>query len=175
MDKVDGIFATVIVILPSKYSGGAAHLTHGGSSAVYDYGPRSQHYTTVLSWYSDVTHEIKPIASGYQLALSYNVIHTSQSPCPSLSPNVDFMQKLRRVMSIWEQDEGGLTPDKVFYLLTHTYSEASLKASALKGTDAHTVALLGNLAEDMGFGLGLAIVECCMRGTATNIRYYKSD
>jgi len=64
-EKVDGMFATVIVVLPSQFTGGSAHLEHGGIASILDCSSTSLTKTTVLSWYTDVSHEIKPITSGY--------------------------------------------------------------------------------------------------------------
>lgn len=168
------MFASIIVVLPSQFSGGAAHLSHSGLSTVYDCSASSLLETTVMSWYTDVTHEIKPITSGYRLALSYNLVHTTQSLRPALSANADLVEELRRVLSLWEREDGGNTPEKIVYLLTHTYSQSGLKASALKGVDAHKVAMMDTLAKDMGFGLGLASVECHMSGEAQDTGYHHS-
>ena len=46
------MFATLILVLPSKFEGGAAHLSHGDLSAVYDCSARSLFETTALAWYN---------------------------------------------------------------------------------------------------------------------------
>ncbi|KAI0796338.1 hypothetical protein BC629DRAFT_1504956 [Irpex lacteus] len=158
-EKQDGMFATIVIVLPSRFTGGAAHLTHSGLSATYDCSANSHYETNVLAWYTDVTHEIKPITSGYRLALSYNLIHTTRSLRPSLSTKLEHLLKLRRILKTWMKDEGQQTPEKIIYMLDHTYSQANLCASALKGADAHQVALLSPVAKDLGFQLGLATVE----------------
>lgn len=158
------MFATVIIVLPSQFTGGAAHLSHSGLSKVLDCSPSSAYETTVLAWYTDVTHEIKPITSGYRLALSYNLLHTTQSLRPALSTNEDLVRKIRRTLLTWKQDAGVSTPEKIIYLLNHHYSQASLNASALKGVDAHKVATLDAVAQGLGFRLGLASVECRLWG-----------
>ncbi|THH13506.1 hypothetical protein EUX98_g9716, partial [Antrodiella citrinella] len=40
--------------------------------------------------YTDVTHEIKPITSGYRLALAYNLLHTNTSLRPAISNDEGF-------------------------------------------------------------------------------------
>lgn len=77
-EKSPGMFATIIIVLLSSYSGGQVHVSHSASSHLYDLAPSSASATSVLAWYTDVIHEVKPITSGYCLALSYNLIHTSQ-------------------------------------------------------------------------------------------------
>jgi hypothetical protein len=165
-EKQDGMFATIVIVLPSRFTGGAAHLSHGSLSTVYDCSVNSEFQTTVLAWYTDVTHEIKPITSGHRLALSFNLIHTTQALRPALSANADLAVALRRILKAWVRDEGNCTPDKLVYLLDHTYSQANLCASALKGVDAHKVAMLDALAMKLGFRMGLASVEFHQWGRA---------
>ncbi|PSS34002.1 hypothetical protein PHLCEN_2v1954 [Hermanssonia centrifuga] len=117
-----------------------------------------------MPWYTDVMHEIKPITSGYRLALSYNLIHSTKSLRPALSGKLGMMGELRKVLVAWKEDGGELSPEKILFLLDHKYSQANLRASALKGADGQRVALLDALAKDYGFCLGLASVVCHLSG-----------
>ncbi|KAK7696246.1 hypothetical protein QCA50_000899 [Cerrena zonata] len=174
-EKADGMFATIIVVLPSKFTGGEAHLSHGGLSKVYDSSKDSVHQTTVMAWYTDVTHEIKPITSGYRLALAYNLVHTKQSLRPVLSSNNDFIDGVRNALISWNEcEEDGIpTPEKLVYLLDHKYSQANLRAGALKGADDHKVSILAAVAEELGFNLGLASVEFHLSGAGDDDCHYR--
>lgn len=165
-EKVDTMFATIVIVLPSPFTGGAAHLSHGSLSETYDCSAISALQTTVLSWYTDVTHAIKPITSGYRLALSYNVYHTTNTLRPSLPDTHSAVENLRRVLLSWKQTNGPGAPRKIIYLLDHKYSQANLKGSALKGLDAHKLAILQALAKELDFRLGLANLERCLKGYA---------
>ncbi len=164
------MFATVVVVLPSEFTGGAAHLSHGKLSKQYDCSATSQHDTNVLAWYTDVTHEIKPITSGYRLALSFNLVHTTTFLRPALTRDEDLVARLRDRLVAWKASRGLRSPEKLIYLLDHTYSQANLRASALKGVDAHKVAMLDPIAKELGFRLGLASIECYQYGGATEDR-----
>ncbi|KAA1473716.1 hypothetical protein DENSPDRAFT_823200 [Dentipellis sp. KUC8613] len=165
-EKADGMFATIIIVLPSAFTGGAAHLSHGALSAIYDTAPSSQLYTSVLAWYTDVQHEIKPITSGYRLALSYNLIHTTQSLRPALSANLELVKEFADILQAWADGNAKTDPDKIVYLLSHKYSQANLRGGALKGIDAQKVALLEVLSQKYGFSLGLASANCHLSGYA---------
>ncbi|KAH9934631.1 uncharacterized protein B0H18DRAFT_1180741 [Fomitopsis serialis] len=167
-EKVNGMFATIVVVLPSKYTGGEAHVSHGLLSTVYDTASLSNFQTTVLAWYTDVMHEIKPITSGYRLALSYNLLHTSNALRPSLPNNHAAVNALRHVLLSWKQANHDRVPRKIIYLLDHKYSQANLKGSALKGVDAHKLAILDALAKQLGFRLGMANLECRLSGSAND-------
>ncbi|KDQ15310.1 hypothetical protein BOTBODRAFT_109006 [Botryobasidium botryosum FD-172 SS1] len=169
-EKVDGMFATMIVILPSAYTGGAAHLSHADLSTTIDCSADSLSSTSVMAWYTDVTHEIKPVTSGYRLALSYNLIHTTSALRPSLPDTRDPLPQLRDIFLAWKQS-GYTGPPKVVCLLEHKYSLANLRGSALKGTDAHLVSLLDVVAKELDFCLGLAIVECYASGYGRGDEY----
>ncbi|KAL0064876.1 hypothetical protein AAF712_008129 [Marasmius tenuissimus] len=165
-EKTNGMFASIIVVLPSRFTGGDAHVSHGTLKKVFNTSGPSLSKTTVLSWYTDVTHEIKPIQSGYRLALSYNLFHTTTSLRPSLSSQNDIVGRLRHILLSWKQRES--KPDKIIYMLDHKYSQASLSASALKGKDAHLVAALDSLSKELGFSLGLAHIEHHESGQAND-------
>lgn len=169
------MFATVIIILQSPFTGGEAHLSHGGLSTVVDHSGNSLLSTSVMAWYTDVTHEIKPITSGYRLALSYNLIHTTTTLRPSLPSTHQAALRLKEIFTIWKE-RGHTAPQKIIYLLEHRYSRANLKGSALKGSDSHEVALLKVAAEETGFRVGLANIECHVTGTADDEGhgYYRS-
>ncbi|TCD68473.1 hypothetical protein EIP91_010648 [Steccherinum ochraceum] len=165
-EKADGMFATIIVVLPSQFTGGAAHLSHDGVSTVYDCSSTSLLQTTAMAWYTDVTHEIKPVTSGYRLALAYNLVHTNTSLRPAVSSSEPSMNRLRDILRSWTQDNGATAPSKIIHLLEHKYSQANLCASALKGADANKVAVLDEIAHELGFHLGLASVVCALEGYA---------
>ncbi|KAF7294258.1 hypothetical protein HMN09_01154400 [Mycena chlorophos] len=163
-EKANGMFASIVVVLPSLFTGGDAYTSHCGTKKVLNSNNNSMTATTVLAWYTDVMHEIKPITSGYRFALTYNLVHTTTSIRPAIASANAAITKLRRLFSAWNEDEDG--PEKVLYLLDHQYSEANLSASALKSSDAHIMAILDSLAKEIGFGLGLANLELTQSGYA---------
>ncbi|KAL0568271.1 hypothetical protein V5O48_013714 [Marasmius crinis-equi] len=163
-EKTKGMFASIIVVLPSQFTGGDAHISHGGLKSVFNTSGPSATKTTVLSWYTDVTPEMEPIRSGYRLALSYNLYHTTTSLRPSISGQLDAFATLRHILLSWKQQKRG--PRKIVYLLDHSYSCESLSASILEGGDARMVGLLDSLAKEVGFSLGLAHVEHTKHGIA---------
>ena len=156
------MFATIVVVLPSRFSGGAVHVSHGETSQVLDCSANSHTDTTVLAWYTDVQHEVKPITSGYRLALSFNLIHTTKSLRPALPSQSNITSRLSEVLTLWRDGDGG--PSKIMYLLSHKYSQANLSGSALKGADAQLVSTLQAVAGPLGFHLGFANLTCTEHG-----------
>ncbi|KAL1951365.1 hypothetical protein VTO73DRAFT_514 [Trametes versicolor] len=167
-EKVNGMFATIVVILPSRFTGGAVHVRHGDLDQTYDSSEGSLTNTSVLAWYTDVEHEVKAVTGGYRLALSFNLVHTTNALRPTLSVST-LPSRLQHVLRSWKQAEGGGdAPRKIIYLLSHKYSQAALRGSALKGVDAHLVAILDTIGTQHGIHLGLANLTCTQRGGAND-------
>ncbi|KAL4245991.1 hypothetical protein ABKN59_009124 [Abortiporus biennis] len=133
--KAQGMFATVIMILPSQYTGGAAHVSHKTSMEVYDTSK-----TTYNQWISSSTG-IQP----YPYKIVEEILQETFTSWKELGKN----------------DKG---PEKIAYLLEHTYSYDQLRGSTLKGVDAEKAALLDTVATSFGFHLGLTSVEYHLEG-----------
>jgi hypothetical protein len=177
-EKSPGMFATVIIVLPSLYTGGQVHVSHGSSNKIFDLAPSSAFTTSLLAWYTDVVHEVKPITSGYRLALSYNLIHTSQGvPRPCLPDMHGAIMELRVVLRKWAKGgyEHSNNPTVLAYLLKHQYNEVNLRAGALKGEDAHKISHLQGVAEEFDIVLCLANLDLTIKGVADDSGggYYK--
>jgi hypothetical protein len=158
------MFATIIVILPSHFTGGAVHLRHDGDEKIFATGgDMSTFLTSVLSWYSDVSHEVKPIESGYRFALSFNLIHTSNTLPPRAPLCNESTRELKRIFDRWNLHPQE-APDKLVHILSHKYSHANLRGNALKGGDIDLVSHLVSLAERFDFGIGLATLETVVLG-----------
>ncbi|KAJ3511864.1 hypothetical protein NLJ89_g3859 [Agrocybe chaxingu] len=170
--KANGMFATVIILLPSKYTGGQVVVSHASKTKTVDFAPDSLYSSALLAWYTDVKHEVKPVKSGYRLALSYNLIHTAppEVPQPCIPDMSESVYALRRVLRKWIDGRYQNMPEPplVAYLLDHQYSTANLQHGhkALKGADAHRVSFLRDIAEDLGFIVGLASLTHNVTGAA---------
>lgn len=130
-EKAPGMIATLSICLPSRYQGGEVHLSHTGTNRVFD---TSQNIFDIsgLAWYSDVTHEVKPIEEGHRLVLIYNIIQKGDG-----AASAGFFrsqgQKLHNAIS--QLNLQSPLPKRLLYLLDHKYSQASLRIDHLKGRD----------------------------------------
>jgi hypothetical protein len=77
------MFGTLVICLPSAHTGGEVHLLHGGKEVALSTAPDSFSGLSALAWYSDVQHETKPVASGYRLVLTYNLVQDGRQPMQS--------------------------------------------------------------------------------------------
>ncbi|EAU82072.2 hypothetical protein CC1G_09674 [Coprinopsis cinerea okayama7 len=173
--KADGMFATVIVVLPSAFEGGEVILSHSGATETVDITANSAMETSILAWYTDVMHEVRPITSGYRLALSYNLIHTSPNvPRPVLPDMSDAAKRLQAVLRGWKEEKypQSAMPSPPFfaYVLSHQYSGLNLSSGTqgLKGADAHKAAHLLPIAKELGFSVAFAALEYTVTGTSSS-------
>ncbi|EFE43731.1 hypothetical protein TRV_01479 [Trichophyton verrucosum HKI 0517] len=161
--KADGMFATLVVCLPTKHEGGEIVLNHRGKSMQFKTSTTSMAGFSYAAWYSDVFHEIKPITSGHRLVLTYNLILEGTDNVPS-APSSES-SALRNVLKFWEpraEDEG---PYLLLYKLSHMYTDSSLSFQSMKGTDRPRMAELQTACEELGFNLYLGNVEREVRGS----------
>ena len=163
------MFASLIIVLPSKFEGGQVHVSHGNYNDIFDTSPSSEFTTSALAWYTDVTHQVKPVTSGYRLALSYNLVNTSPGiPPPHLPDMHSAVSAVENIFRKWKKgayDEPGFS-GTITYLLDHEYSQASLELAALKGKDATLVSNIRAVAQNHGISLRLGLLECMIYGEA---------
>ncbi|KAJ7463716.1 hypothetical protein FB451DRAFT_961994, partial [Mycena latifolia] len=153
-EKQAGMFATIIIILPSQHSGGQVCVSHGTKKNTFDTAASSAASFSLLAWYADVKHEVKPVTSGFRLALSYKLIHIARNTLPPSIPDSNAaIAKLTTVLRNWEQNLYADEVSQVAYILDHEYSSKSLKRASLKGTDAHLVAVLVRLCKKEGLAI----------------------
>ncbi|KAK4691884.1 hypothetical protein P7C71_g5213, partial [Lecanoromycetidae sp. Uapishka_2] len=157
-EKAEGMFATLVICLPSKHSGGSIVLSHHGETVVYETAAASEFGQSHLAWYSDVVHEIKPVESGYRLVLTYNLIRTDYSGPTSASVLVDEKARFQRILSEWKQrvNSGQPTVSKLAWILDHKYSEANMGLKKLKGHDDLLGRYMADICEMEGFTIWFA-------------------
>ena len=131
------MFGTLVIQLPSNYSGGKLIVYHQGKKSEFDYsGPGccSNYYYT--SFYADCQHEVEKVTKGYRLCLIYNLIYRGRDECPAPADNQKQVSAIVSAVTKWQEDiESDDCPDMMTYLLEHKYCEASLSFQLLKNGD----------------------------------------
>lgn len=161
-EKAPGMIGTLVISLPSKHEGGQVHLSHSNKRHVFATSEFSSFDLTALAWYSDVTHEIKPLSSGYRLVITYNLIQQPGS-APSAGAFIEQQTQLQTLLQNWASTLQSKT--RVIYRLDHKYSQSSLSIQNMKGRDAQLVRCLKQACQETGFYVLLAIMtrtESCV-------------
>lgn len=133
-EKVPGMFGTLVICLPSEHTGGEVSLVHGNKKHVFETGPASAFDLSTLAWYADVSHEVRPVTSGYRLVLTYNLVQDQMMPRQSASVLDESHARLESLLTAWSTNFGNT--DQMVYPLEHKYTQASLCLNNLKGHDA---------------------------------------
>ena len=176
-EKAAGMFATLIIVLPSIYTGGALLVRHRDREARLELSCPEPSQVTFAAFYADCVHEVLPITSGYRLALVYNLRRQGRGQLPE-PPNYDTEQTrvtaLLRQWSAAKDAPDDDSPEKLLYPLEHAYTPAELAFEALKGADAAVADVLVAAASAADCDLHLALVSITESGSAEHIGYYGS-
>lgn len=132
-EKAPGMVGTLVICLPAKHEGGDVRLSHVGRDRVIATGQSSAFKLTALAWFSDVTHEIMQVTSGYRLVLTYNLIRTSSSGPSSAEFFAKQQKEIQRFISEWHSKYPSTR--RLLYCLEHKYTKSSLSLGSLKGRD----------------------------------------
>jgi predicted 2-oxoglutarate/Fe(II)-dependent dioxygenase YbiX len=65
---------SLVVELPSRHEGGALVVEHRGEKKVFRGASRRASDLSLLAFYADCHHEVKPVDSGYRITLTYHLL-----------------------------------------------------------------------------------------------------
>ena len=165
-EKAPGMFATLVVVLPSPFTGGELVIRHKSNEARLDLRRDEPSEVAWAAFYADCRHEVLPIASGYRLALVYNLIRPHGEPVPQPPDHDSACTTVTGLLRAWEDE-----PNKLVLPLEHAYSEAELGFQTLKGADAAVAGVVRAAAEAAGCDLHLGLVSVYEYGLAEHTGY----
>jgi predicted 2-oxoglutarate/Fe(II)-dependent dioxygenase YbiX len=163
-EKDNSMIGTLVVTLPSSYTGGELMVGHNEERKAYR---GSKTALSLVAFYADCRHEVLRVKSGYRVTLTYNLLLHGDTSRPAGDDGAvaELADLLREhfstpVPAYYGGPEGD-PPNRLVYLLDHEYTARGLGWRRLKGTDAHRVALLRSAVGKAGCEavLGLADVK----------------
>ena len=141
-EKHPGMFATLIIQVPSIFTGGDLVVKHGTREKKIAFGsPESKFSCMYAAHYADCEHELTEITCGYRMALVYSLCWDGNGVVPS-PPDIPT-NKLAGLLG--QLDQVLPRPHMVAWGLDHHYSENSFHRKgiqALKGGDKHIFSTL---------------------------------
>jgi len=161
-EKDDAMVGTLVVTLPSSYTGGELVVTHNEESKVC---PGSRTALSLVAFYADCRHEVLKVKSGYRITLTYNLLlHGDTSRPAGDEGTVTELTGLVRehfgtLAPRYYGGPPGDPPKRLVYLLDHEYTPRGLNWQRLKGADASRVALLRAAADKAGCEAVLALAD----------------
>ena len=174
-EKCPGMFATLVIVLPSIYTGGELVVRHEGREVTLDMRCEDPSEAAFAAFYADCVHEVLPITSGRRLTLIYNLRRAGGGPLPEVPDYRGEQDELAQLLHRWAGDgaQDALT-EKLIYPLQHAYTPDELSFGALKGADAAAAAVLKGAAAHSGCELHLALISIEENGIAEHTGYYGS-
>lgn len=157
--KEEGMFGTLVIQLPSQFSGGASIVSHQGESKTLDLATDCEstfHYT---AFYADCEHQILPVTHGWRFCLVYNLVVTKPNDSgvvPDANEMLTTTKELHIEVVKWLASSTG----KIGYPLDHEYTLDSFGFGTMKGRDAVVMSVLRNAVDVTGarlFDLALVI------------------
>lgn len=132
-EKHPGMFATLIIQLPSIFTGGDLIVKHNSKEKKIAFGDKESEFLCIYAaHYADCEHELTEITSGYRMALVYSLCWDGNGVQPS-PPDIPT-NELAGLLQNLDQ----LPNPMIAWGLDHHYSKASLLdigAQTLKGGD----------------------------------------
>jgi len=171
-EKTDGMFATLIIVLPSVYSGGELVVRHKNEEIKLNLCSQEAEEISFAAFYADCVHEVLPVTEGCRLTLVYNLIRSDQKiPLPTIPDYQQAQIKVAILLKNWIQQLDSKTnentlPEKIVYVLEHEYSISELRFDALKNKDAACACVLRTATKQADCELYLALVSIEERGSA---------
>jgi len=136
-EKAAGMFATLVLTLPSRYRGGALRIRHAGREVTLDTKATDPSELSYAAFYADCEHEVLPVRQGNRVCLIYNLIHKRSKGRRGILKAPEYEHPITEAAAILDRFlKAPDAPPKIAWLLDHQYSPAGLSFSALKGSDA---------------------------------------
>jgi hypothetical protein len=162
-EKADGMLATLIVLLPSEFTGGELIVDQHGDKLFFESNAETRSNLTLIAFYADCYHEVKEVKSGFRFALTYNLFFKFP---PFATKSVVSNPKLKAFFCsyFFNPSPGKLsdvskTPTWLVYLLDHQYTQSSLAWENLRGADRENVHHIVACAEGLGLTTHLALAD----------------
>ena len=183
-EKADGMFATLVIVLPSIYSGGELLVSHKNTQMQFDLRCPEPSDAAFAAFYADCEHEVLPVTSGCRLTLIYNLLLKDRKRTPQPPSHVREETIIATLLREWtlvhdsqdeesqdeesqdEESQGGALPVKLVYPLEHAYTKAGIAFDMLKGADAARSSVLVNAAQQADCDIHLALLSIEESGAA---------
>ena len=173
-EKHPGMFATLVIVLPSVYAGGELLIRHGGREVCLPLACPDPSDAAFVAFYADCVHEVRPVTSGTRLTLIYNLIRSGNAGAAAPPQYPREQAALAAMLLRWAAAlDIGIDdmPQKLVYPLEHAYSAAELGFHSLKNADAAAAKVLAAAAAVAGCDIHLAQVAIDESGSAEHDGY----
>jgi len=184
-EKTPGMFATLVVVLPSQSEGGELVIRHQDREARLDLSSQEPSEIAFAAFYADCVHEVLPVTKGCRATLVFNLIRGGKGAVTEPPNYAAETEQVTSLLTAWAKAkaDGGSSvnpdstatltalPEKIVYPLDHAYTPAELAFETLKGADAAIARLLSEAAPPASCDLHLALLTVSECGSAQYTGY----
>jgi len=135
-EKVPGMFATLVLVLPSMSTGGELIVRHKGREVRLDLRCEDPSEAAFAAFYADCVHEVLPVTAGCRLTLVYSVLRKGKGPVPEPPSYEGEQAKAAALLQAWaagKQSSDDGSPEKLIYPLEHAYASRAFVRQAEGG------------------------------------------
>lgn len=161
-EKFDDMVATLVVLLPSNFSGGSLKIDQHGDKRTFDADFETRSNIFFIAFYADCYHEVTKVTAGYRVALTYNLVLENR---PKSLPKTDNTALTKNIKDYFEAPEAKVPAYRrestrwLVYLFDHQYTQKSLGWNTLKSTDRDAAAQFLASAKDLDLVPHLALAD----------------
>jgi hypothetical protein len=168
-EKLDSMFGTLVIALPSQHEGGRLFIRHDGREFEVDFSaPATSRDLQYAAFFADCEHEVEPVRSGYRCCVVYNLRLDEGDPALL---NLSLTDQARTLLPALAALKPDLAGDLGVVLLEHAYTEANLSIPNLKGNDQARAQALFAAAAETGLIAHLALVTLHQSGALEEYDY----
>lgn len=163
-EKAEGMIGTLVVTLPSEFTGGELVIEQQGAK-VTDQGSAGE--LSFVAFYGDCEHEVLPVTDGFRITLTYNLVAKGRTGPDAAAyagyPSVELLAEQLRAHFTTPMESSTKSsrrpPRQLVYLLDHQYSRHGFGWDQLKGGDAARTGMMLAAADIAGYDMSLALAE----------------
>ncbi|MGB0432314.1 MAG: 2OG-Fe(II) oxygenase, partial [Bacteroidia bacterium] len=158
-EKEEGMFGSLIIGLPSEYSGGELLIRFEGEEVIADFTDDADKFgLNCAAFYADCDHEVKPLKSGYRICLVYNLVQKKSSAKIELHSVNHHANQLAHIFT-----KNPIVKPYIV-LLGHQYTPANFSYNKLKLNDRYKADALLKAAANLGYYAKLCLVTSYKMG-----------
>jgi len=167
-EKAPGMFATLVIVLPSPYTGGELVVRHRQREVSLDLSGDDAAEARFAAFYADCRHELRPVTSGFRLALVYNLIRSGPGAPPTPPEYDQQIASASQLLGRWAKatESDVQTVGRLVYPLEHAYTLAEIAFPTLKGGDAAVARALTAACRPAGCRVQPALLSIHESGSA---------
>ena len=151
-EKTPGMVASLVLVVPGEYTGGALVIDHAGKTL--SFGAGGAGVWRWAAWYADCRHALEPVEDGVRIALTFGIALDPETPLTNVKVTDHRLGEALwgRTYAEWHTAwaaRGGRARagneqygQKTVFVLSHRYTEPGLRGSLLKGRDRELARLL---------------------------------